>query len=268
MRKDDLMSSLERLVTIMEKLRAPNGCPWDREQTHESLRPYVIEEAYEVVEAIDQQDPRLLADELGDLLLQVVFHAQVAEEKGSFTLDDVINAICEKLTRRHPHVFADTEVKSVDDVITNWDAIKRKEYLNERRESVLDGVPKNLSPLLKAEKIQKKAAKVGFDWPDSKGAWEKLYEEIREFEDALKVDSHQLEEEMGDILFSLVNVARFYEISPEIALNKTVNKFIFRFRYMEQKASELGVDITQLSLAQMDALWDQAKLSAEENPSP
>src|SRR5690554_4190126 len=177
--------TLESLTAIMEKLRSDQGCPWDREQTHQSLTRYLIEEAYEVIDAIEQQDPQALAEELGDVLLQIVFHAQIASENGQFTMDDVLKAVCEKMIRRHPHVFADTEINSVEDVLSNWEAIKKREKANQDRKSLFDGIPKHLPALLRAEKIQSKAAKVGFDWNDISGTIAKLEEEIEEFKQAV-----------------------------------------------------------------------------------
>ena len=228
--------TLESLTAIMEKLRSDQGCPWDREQTHQSLTRYLIEEAYEVIDAIEQQDPQALAEELGDVLLQIVFHAQIASENGQFTMDDVLKAVCEKMIRRHPHVFADTEINSVEDVLSNWEAIKKREKANQDRKSLLDGIPKHLPALLRAEKIQSKAAKVGFDWNDISGTIAKLEEEIEEFKQAVAAANHgDMEAEIGDLFFSLVNVCRFLNINPERALNLTTNKFIRRFQYMENR---------------------------------
>src|SRR5690554_2428113 len=211
--------SLQRLLNIMEKLRSPEGCPWDREQTHQSLKRYLIEEAYEVLEAVDSDDPEMLADELGDVLLQVVFHAQIGKELGTFTIDDVIDAICNKLVRRHPHVFADTEAETVGDVIRNWEAIKKTQKQGESRTSILDGVPKEFPALMRAEKIQKKAAKVGFEWDNIDGAFAKLQEELQELSLALEGSNQDhITDEFGDVLFALVNVARYAKVDPELAL--------------------------------------------------
>jgi tetrapyrrole methylase family protein / MazG family protein len=260
-------SSLERLVRLMAILRSEQGCPWDREQTHQSLKPYAIEETYEVLEAIDTGKPDKLREELGDLLLQVVFHAQLARENGQFSMDDVVNTISDKLIRRHPHVFADTKVAGVAGVLENWEKIKLSEMPGERQ-SALDGVPKDLPALLRADKIQAKAAKVGFDWGDLAGPLDKVHEEFREFEEVLDCESvpepstrewDRLEDEFGDILFALVNVGRFLKINPEMALRRTIEKFTKRFHYMEREAANQGRKLTEMTLAEMDLLWEQAK---------
>lgn len=260
--------TLKRLEDIMAVLRGGDGCPWDREQTHKSLKPYVIEETYEVVEAVDSGSPDKLREELGDLLLQVVFHAQLASEAGQFSMDDVISTITEKLIRRHPHVFAGEKVTDVDGVLDNWEKIKQKEYGREERPSALDGIPKDLPALMKAEKLQNKAAKVGFDWGNLEGPLAKTHEEFAEFEALLTGEKppeagsdewERLEDEFGDILFSLVNVGRFLKINPEMALGRTMNKFVKRFRYIEQEAERSGRKLQEMTLAEMDKLWEQAK---------
>ena len=259
--------AMEKLATIMAKLRSDQGCPWDREQNHQSLKPCVIEETYEVVEAIDSGRPDKLCEELGDLLLQIVFHAQLAEEAGQFKLEDVIDGIIEKLIRRHPHVFGDVKVTSVSGVIENWDRIKKSEAPGERK-SVLDGVPKDLPALMKAEKLQSKAAKVGFDWGNLEGPLNKVKEELEEFEELIQPGKtplphspqwDRLEEEFGDILFALVNVGRFMKINPEMALLKTNQKFVERFQYIENQASKAGKKLTEMTLDEMDLLWEEAK---------
>lgn len=259
--------NLERLVQIMAMLRGADGCPWDREQTHQSLKPYAIEETYEVLEAIDGGKADKLKEELGDLLLQVVFHAQLAAETNQFTIDAVIDTICEKLIRRHPHVFSDTEVAGVAGVLENWEKIKKTEIPGER-ESALDGIPKDLPALQKAEKIQSKATKVGFDWEDLTGPLNKAKEEFQEFEEVLDLKAlpeqgsppwDRLEDEFGDILFSLVNVGRFLHINSEIALRRTIDKFNHRFRFMESEAAKLGRNLTEMTPAEMDELWERAK---------
>jgi tetrapyrrole methylase family protein/MazG family protein len=259
--------NLARLVEVMAELRSEQGCPWDREQTHQSLKPYVIEEAYEVLEAVDSGSPDKLREELGDLLLQVVFHAQLGAEAGTFTMDDVIETIVAKLIRRHPHVFGAVQVDGVAGVLDNWERIKKSEMPNERP-SAIDGVPKDLPALMKAEKIQNKAAKVGFDWDDLAGPLQKVKEEFREFEEALHEAGapdkaspgwDRMEDEFGDILFALVNVARFLEIQPEQALRRTITKFSDRFRYMEVRVKEQGRNLKEMTLAEMDELWEEAK---------
>ncbi|NLM39998.1 MAG: nucleoside triphosphate pyrophosphohydrolase [Firmicutes bacterium] len=259
--------SLERLLQIMEKLRSPEGCPWDREQTHDSLKRYLIEEAYEVLEAIDTGDPSMLADELGDVLLQVVFHAQIAKEQGTFTMDDVIEAISSKLIRRHPHVFGEIDVSTVSDVIRNWDAIKRAEKQGQERTSLLDGVPKEFPALMRAEKIQQKAAKVGFEWDDVRGALAKAQEEFYELQDAVdSADQDQIKAEFGDLLFALVNVARYVKVDPELALQDATSKFVRRFQFIEEKAKAQGLSLEDMSLAEMDAIWDEAKAYFRKKP--
>jgi len=255
------------LVELMAVLRGDGGCPWDREQTHLSLKPYAVEETYEVLEAIDSGSREKLCEELGDLLLQVVFHAQLAAEAGSFTMDDVIEGVCAKLIRRHPHVFGGVKVAGVAGVLDNWERIKKEEAKDERP-SALDGVPQDLPGLLKAEKLQAKAAKVGFDWGNLEGPLAKVKEEIAEFEEVLGTNPvphrgeaawDKLEDEFGDILFSLVNLGRFLDINPEMALRRTITKFINRFRFIESEAKNQGKKLTEMSLAEMDCLWDQAK---------
>jgi tetrapyrrole methylase family protein/MazG family protein len=258
---------MQRLIALMADLRGANGCPWDREQTHQSLKPYVIEETYEVLEAIEVQNSGKLCEELGDLLLQVVFHAQLAAEQGQFTMADVINGVADKLVRRHPHVFGDVQVDGVAGVLDTWEKIKKKEYQAERQ-SALDGVPQGLPALMQAEKLQSKAAKVGFDWGNLEGPLAKTKEEFAEFEEVLipgavpaagSAEWERMEDEFGDILFSLVNVGRFLKINPEMALRRTMDKFATRFHFMEQKAQENGKTLLEMDLAEMDQLWEQAK---------
>lgn len=253
---------LQTLMEIMAKLRSQNGCPWDKEQTHYSLISYLIEETYEVIDAINQEDPKAVADELGDLLLQIVFHAQIGRENKEFTMEDVLTAICEKMIRRHPHVFADTKVGSVKEVLTNWEAIKKQErkHKHEEAKSLLDGIPSRLPALIRAEKVQSKAAKVGFQWQQVEGAVAKLTEELGEFKQSLANEKQaDIEAEFGDLLFSLVNIARYFKISPESALNSTTSKFINRFKYMEKQACIQNRDLESMSLAEMDELWEKAK---------
>jgi tetrapyrrole methylase family protein/MazG family protein len=255
------------LTQIMAKLRSPAGCPWDREQTHEKLKKYLIEEAYELLEAIDDQDDLAMAEESGDVLLQVVFHAQLAEEENRFNIEDVLNAINEKLIRRHPHVFGDRAAKTADEVLRNWEADKLKE--KPERESLLDGVPKHLPALMRAEKLQKKAAKAGFDWERIEQVMEKFEEEWGEFRHAFKSQrKREIEAELGDLFFALVNVARYVHVDPEEALTLTNHKFLRRFQHIEQKLREQNKTPAESTLAEMDALWDEAKSleAMEENP--
>jgi len=254
------MDSFDDLVGIMARLRAEGGCPWDREQDHQSLTPYLLEEAYEVVEALDHGSDEKLCDELGDLLLQIVFHAQIATEEERFTIRDVAARICEKLRRRHPHVFAEVQVRDSDEVVHNWEAIKRAEPPNADRVSAVDGVPAALPALLRATKVQKRAAKVGFDWDDAHGPAEKVREELGEVEQAAgEGDQARVVEEIGDLLFAVVNLARLLEVDSEGALRLTVLRFAERFRAMEQMAEAQGAELKGMTLAEMDELWERAK---------
>ena len=258
--EDKIRDEFARLVNTVNKLRSPEGCPWDREQTHDSLKQYAIEETYEVVEAIDSGDPVKLEDELGDFLLQVLLHAQIASENGQFDIADVCRRIREKLQRRHPHVFADTQVSGVEDVLTNWEQIKRSEPGYDERKSVLDGIPKSLPALMRASKISKKAAKTGFDWPDIHSRLAKIKEEIDELEVAIaRNDEAEVKEEIGDLLFSVVNVAAAHNVDPEGALRQTIDKFTYRFGKIEDKAEQTGRSLHDMTLEEMDEVWNQAK---------
>jgi len=250
----------EGLIEIMKKLRGPGGCPWDREQNKESLKPYVIEEAYEVVEAIDSGDVSEIKEELGDLLLQVVFLSELAEEAGEFKIDDVITAISEKLVRRHPHVFADGTSETSEEVLKSWASIKVDEKKEKGKKSILDGVPYHMPALLRAHRISEKAARVGFDWNQIDEVFKKLEEELGEFEEAVaSKDVAKVEDELGDVMFALVNISRFVEVNPEEALKKTIGKFISRFNYIEEGLERGGVDIREASLEKMEGLWNEAK---------
>ena len=242
------------LIDVMWKLR--RECPWDKEQTHDSIKAATLEEAYEVVEAIDDADMKELKSELGDLLLHIVFHSVIAEENGHFTIDEVITTIKEKLIRRHPHVFADVKVNGSKDITRNWETIK----LQEGRNSVLEGVPKNLPELHKAFRMQEKVSKVGFDWEKREDVWEKVREEISELQKAeAGGNEKELEEEMGDLIFSIVNYSRFIGINPENALRRTNEKFVKRFRYVEEKIGELDKSIADSNLEEMDKYWEESK---------
>lgn len=246
---------LQELIAI---LRAPGGCPWDAEQTHESIRRNFLEEAYEAVEAIDEKSTEHLKEELGDVLMQVVFHAGIEEDAGRFNLDDVADGVCRKMILRHPHVFGDVSVSGSDEVLKNWDEIKRAEKSQDTVTDSIRSVAKSLPALWRAEKVQKKAAKVGFDWPDVWGAMDKLAEELAEVSDAVNGEG-DIEEEIGDLLFSVVNVARFAGVDPEVALGKACDKFTNRFSYVESAASAQGKALADMTLAEMDALYEESK---------
>lgn len=256
--KPDL-AGFDDLLAIMRRLRGPGGCPWDAEQTHESLKRYLLEEAYEVIEAIDTGSADLLREELGDLLLQPVFHAVIAEETGRFTMQDVIRELCDKLVRRHPHVFGDLEIGSSEAQVENWERIKKAEK-GEERKSALSGVPPHLPALLKAQKITEKAARVGFDWEHTDQVFAKVMEELHEFEEAMaEGDNEHMEAELGDLLFAIVNLGRFLAINPEDALRKTINRFQTRFQYVEDTIHAGGRQMITTPLEEMDRLWEEAK---------
>lgn len=262
-----MSTKFEELKKIMHRLRGPNGCPWDREQTHESLRPYLIEEAYEVLEVIDGADDLKLAEELGDLLLQIVFHSQIAEEEGRFDIEDVIGGIIEKLKRRHPHVFGDKKATNTRQVLIGWEKAKQEET-HRKGASILDGVPRELPALLKAHRVQEKVSRVGFDWEHIDQVFAKVEEELAEFRTAYQNhQKEQVEEELGDIFFALVNLSRYLETSPEDALRRTIDKFVSRFKYVESALQNKGLDPREVGLEAMDKLWDEAKsLESGKNP--
>ncbi len=246
------------LVRIVEILRSPGGCPWDIEQTHESTRRNLLEEAYEAAEAIDTGDRALLLEELGDVLAQVVFHAQIEREAGEFDLDDVANGVCMKFIERHPHVFGDIKVSGSGEVLENWDEIKRAQKGHGTHSEAISSVARSLPSLWRAEKIQQKARKAGFDWEDWRGAMDKLSEEIAELRAALEGGGNP-GEELGDLLFSAVNVARFLKTDPEQALHDACDKFSVRFEYVEKCVLEEGKSMEDMSLSELDALWERAK---------
>jgi len=247
------------LVEIVRILRSPGGCPWDAEQTHESIRRDFLEETYEVAEAIDEGSTEHLKEELGDVLLQVALHTRIEEEQGNFNLNDVADGVCKKLIYRHPHVFGDVSVSGTGEVLTNWDALKRKEKHQATHTDALNSVARSLPALWRAEKVQKKAKKAGFDWPDVSGALDKLSEELTEFKAAV-AENTNVEEELGDLLFSAVNAARFVKVDPETALQKATEKFIARFRRVEELAGDRPME--DMDLAELDKLWEQAKHEA------
>ena len=253
---------MQRIVDIMARLRAPDGCPWDLAQTPSSLKPYVIEEAYEVCEAIESDDPQKLKEELGDLLLQVVFQAQIAQEHGHFAIDDVVNAISDKMERRHPHVFGSETAATAAEVQDRWEQNKAKERAKNPKEAqgMLAGIPKSLPALLKARRVTEKASLIGFDWPDAAAVHAKLDEEIAELRAAeASGDPEAIREELGDVLFTLVNLGRFLSADPEDALRRTLEKFMRRFRHVETRLAEMGIPLEDAGLQAMDALWDEAK---------
>jgi len=250
--------TLKPVIDVMAKLRSPSGCIWDIEQTHLSLRRYFVEEVYEVLEAIELADKDKLCEELGDVLLQVVFHSRVAEEYGEFSMQDVIDGVTAKLIRRHPHVFGDITVADAAEVVVNWDKIKGQEKSGERPR-VLDGVPKGLPSLMRACKLQAKAAKKGFDWNSIDPVWEKIQEELNELKEVAGKDGAAAEEELGDVLFSVVNLARFLNLEAETALNATNNKFVRRFGYIEDQVKLAGLSWENMSLKQLDFFWNKAK---------
>ncbi len=247
-------NKIESLIETVKILRGPNGCPWDREQTMKSLKPCLIEEAYEVLEVMEEGGKKL-KEELGDLLLQICMQSEIQSEAGNFDIYGVADSINEKLVRRHPHVFGETVVENSEEVMKNWEEIKKDEESHKDRESAIDGIPITLPAMQKAYKIQKKAAKVGFDWEDADGAMLKLEEEIEEVREAVKEkDLSHIEEEIGDMIFAVINIARKLKVDPEEALNSTIKKFDKRFRYIEK-----NTDISKADLEEMEKLWQEAK---------
>ena len=251
----------ERLLDIMRRLRGPAGCPWDREQTPTSLKPYLIEEAYEVLEALESGEPNAIREELGDVLFQVVFHAEVAAERGDFTMTELLAALVDKMVSRHPHVFGDARVETPTQALTQWEAIKQREAETRgEHRSVLEGVPRALPALLRAQRIQGKAARVNFDWPDARAAWSKVEEEIREASAALQAgDGDRLQDELGDALFSLVNVARLSALDAEDVLQRAIEKFRRRFTTMESDLSARGESVASVSPEELERSWEAVK---------
>jgi MazG family protein len=263
-------AKFEKLVEIMSALRGPNGCPWDKQQDHNTLKPMLVEETYEVLEAVDNNDFEGLREELGDLLLHIVFHAQLGKEAEKFNIDGVIDGICEKLIRRHPHVFGNDTATSAEEVVKNWEAIKAQEKAQKltgrtpEQRSRLEGIPSKLPALHEAHQISSRAVRVGFDWPDIDGVFDKLEEETRELREALSAPEQQrqkrLEDEIGDIFFVVVNLARFLNIDSESALKRANRKFKTRFQHMEAQLASAGKSIDSTSLEEMESLWKQAKI--------
>lgn len=272
--------SMQELIELMAFLRSENGCPWDRAQSHDSIKKNLLEEAYEAIDAIDSEDPSRICDELGDVLMQVVFHAQMASEQSTFSFEDVVSGICRKLISRHTHLFGEDEGGSPSDVLNLWEQNKKKEKGMDRQSHVLEDVPRTLPALQRSYKVQQKAAQVGFDWDDRNGPLSKIHEEIDEIEQALQetqsaVDAQRISKEqagrvvsseVGDLLFAVVNYARHLNVQPEIALTGSTNTFIKRFSQVEDRVREQGWKMEHLSLEQLDQIWDEVKQAA--NPKP
>lgn len=267
----------EKLIAVQKRLRAPDGCPWDREQTHSTLRTYLIEEAYEVLEALESGDDAKFAEEMGDLLLQIVFHSEIAREGKRFSVSDVIREVHDKMVRRHPHVFGDGKAKNTAEVLKNWEQIKKEERQKHaatsanksgQLESLLDGIPKGIPATLEAYQLTRRAARIGFDWDDLNGIIQKMHEESRELQEAVRSKTAKdAEEELGDLLFAAVNVARFLKIDPEIALKRANAKFSQRFRWMERSAGTSGRTLSNVPRPEMEELWNRAKLRAGQAPA-
>ncbi|MFO7839917.1 MAG: nucleoside triphosphate pyrophosphohydrolase [Desulfosalsimonadaceae bacterium] len=254
------MLEFDRLVKIMETLRAPGGCPWDAEQTHKSLAKNMIEEAYELVDAIEGDNAEAMMEELGDVLLQVVFHSTIAREAGRFAIEDVVNTLCDKLVYRHPHVFGDGQAGDAADVIRNWDRLKRRENGKQQRESILSGIPEAMPALLYALKIQASAARAGFDWETAQEVFAKIAEEVTELGEAGETGScRDMEEELGDLLFSVVNLARKLELDPEAALRRSCSKFAGRFHEIEKTARTAGTGLAEMPMEEKERIWQAAK---------
>jgi len=254
--KSEKLEAFEKILAIMDELRTK--CPWDREQTNETLRTLTIEETFELSEAVLSKDDNAIKKELGDLFLHLIFYSKIGEEQSKFDIGDVINSLAEKLIYRHPHVFGETKVAGTEDVIQNWEELKLKE--KDGNTSVLSGIPKSLSAIIKAVRIQHKARGVGFDWEEKEQVWEKVHEEITELQEEVKKnDKDKMEAEFGDILFALINTARLYDINPEDALERTNRKFINRFNYLESQTIKKGISLKNMTLAEMDVYWEEAK---------
>jgi tetrapyrrole methylase family protein/MazG family protein len=254
------MEALDRLMDIMDTLRGPGGCPWDVEQDHKSIMKCLIEETYELADAIEEEDVDVLKEELGDVFLQVVFHSAIAKDNNMFTLDEVINELCDKLIYRHPHVFGDVSVRDSAEVIKNWERLKRKENTKKERESILSGIPNTLPALLNALKIQSIVSRVGFDWENPEGVVDKIKEEIQELVDAMESkNKDRMEDEIGDLFFSVVNLARQLKIDPEATLRRTNKKFSHRFFEIEKVAKEQDVGLSEMPMAEKERIWEAAK---------
>jgi tetrapyrrole methylase family protein/MazG family protein len=257
------MEDIEKLIKTVEKLRAPNGCPWDREQTHKTLKRYLIEETYEAIDAIDSENSTAIMEELGDVLLQVVLHAQIASEDKRFNINDIAKVINEKMISRHPHVFGDVTVKNTEEVLVNWEALKKKE--KPERKDIFDGIPVALPALLKAYKISKKASKDGFDWENEKDIWNAFEKELKEVKDEIKSgNKEKLSEEFGDLLFMMANIARWYKIEPEEALSNGSNKFMRRYKMLSESVKESNKEIKNLTPSELNKIWDEVKLKEKQ----
>lgn len=257
---------IDDLLKIMKILRSDEGCPWDREQNHQSIKSSLIEETYEVVEAINKNDASLLCEELGDVLLQVVFHSQLSDEEGDFDFSDVADGVCKKMVERHPHVFGNVSVKDSDEVLVNWEEIKSRSKNRKSTMDKINSIPRELPALMRSAKVQQKAAKAGFDWENADGAFDKVREEAAELEEAFAgKDSEHISEELGDLLFSVVNVSRFVGCDAEESLTQATDKFIKRYETVAKLAAQQGVDMTSASIEELDKLWDQAKLLIKSN---
>jgi len=255
---DNRLKAFNRLLDVMDDLR--EKCPWDKKQTIQSLRPLTIEETYELVDAITDHNWSNIKEELGDIILHIVFYAKIASEKNIFNIADVLNSVCEKLIHRHPHIYGEVKAETEEEVKRNWEKLK----LKEGKKSILEGVPKSLPALVQAIRIQEKVKQVGFEWENKDDVWKKVEEESNELKDAIETkDSENIEEEFGDLMFALINYARFIDVNPENALSKTNKKFIKRFNYIESKAKKLKKDLDSMTLEEMDALWEDAKLELE-----
>lgn len=258
---DKSISLLQDLIDLMEKLRGKDGCPWDKEQSHISLKPHLIEEAYEVIDAIDSGEPHKLKEELADLFFHIIFHCQIAKEKREFDIEGVMTLCLDKMTRRHPHVFGEATASTTEEVLLQWEEIKKKEKGYEERKSIVDGLPKYLPALQKAQKVQKKVAKIGFDWTTIIDVIAKVDEELAEVKEAIRENKPEnIEEEVGDLLFSIVNLSRFLKLDTENVLHKTIYKFVERFKKVEIELASMGKDIEKCTLEEMDAGWNKVKI--------
>ncbi len=260
-------TKFDRLVEIIDTLRSPEGCPWDREQTHESIKQYLIEEAFEVIEAVEDDSDEDICEELGDVLLHVIFHAQIASERGAFDINDVIDGISEKIIGRHPHVFAEGDAKTSEEVLREWEQIKLREKKEKKgKSSLLDGLPMSMPALLVAQRMQEKASRIGFDWPDAKAVWAKVREEFEELDEVIEEGNpERIQEEFGDFLFALTNMARFLDFSSEMVLREAITKFKRRFAHVETRAKVTSPK--PLPLETLDTFWDEAKLMEKSEES-